>query len=64
LGGSLGFLVLSLGNALWVMFVGLVIFGLFDGVPGAVFASVADLTQSTTRTRSFAIVNAAIALSS
>lgn len=27
-GGSLGFLVLSLGGALWVMFLGLVIFGL------------------------------------
>jgi MFS family permease len=61
-GGSLGFLILSLGNALWVMFVGLVIFGLFDGVPGAVFASVADITESSTRTRSFATVNAAIAL--
>lgn len=62
LGGSLGFLTLSLGNALWAMFVGLVIFGLFDGVPGAVFASVADTTQPSVRTRSFATVNAAIAL--
>jgi MFS family permease len=60
LGGSLGFLILSLGSELWVMFVGLVVFGLFDGVPGAVFASVADITQPVTRTRSFAIVNAAI----
>jgi MFS family permease len=62
LGGSLGFWILSLGNALWAMFAGLVIFGLFDGVPGAVFASVADITQSSARTRSFATVNAAIAL--
>jgi MFS transporter, DHA1 family, tetracycline resistance protein len=62
MGGSLGFLILSLGNALWVMFAGLIIFGLFDGVPGTVFASVADITQPAARTRSFAIVNAAIAL--
>lgn len=61
-GGSLGFLILSLGSALWAMFAGLVIFGLFDGFPGAVFASVADITQSSARTRSFATVNAAIAL--
>lgn len=61
-GGSLGFLLLSLGNALWAMFAGLVIFGLFDGVPGAVFAAVADITQASARTRSFATVNAAIAL--
>ncbi len=61
-GGSLGFLILSLGSALWAMFAGLVIFGLFDGVPGAVFASVADITQSSARTHNFATVNAAIAL--
>ena len=61
-GGSFGFLILSLGSALWAMFAGLVIFGLFDGVPGAVFASAADITQPSARTRSFATVNAAIAL--
>ena len=62
LGGSFGFLTLSLGSTLWAMFAGLVIFGLFDGVPGAVLASAADITQPSVRTRSFATVNAAIAI--
>lgn len=44
------------------MFLGLVIFGLFDGVPGAVFASVADITKPAIRTYAFALVNAAITL--
>jgi MFS transporter, DHA1 family, tetracycline resistance protein len=45
-----------------MMFAGLTIFGLFDGVPGAVFAYIADITKPATRTYTFAIASAAIAL--
>lgn len=60
-GAILGFLIFTIGGALWVLFVGWMIVGAFDCWIATAYSYVADTTESSNRTRYFAFLTAAIA---
>lgn len=60
-GAILGFAIFTVGGALWVLFVGWMIVGVFDCWIATAFSYVADTTEPGERTRYFAFLIAAIA---
>jgi MFS transporter, DHA1 family, tetracycline resistance protein len=61
-GVSAGYLLFSVGDALWVLFAGWFIVGLCDGTLGTVFAFAADTTELKNRTRTFSLISAAMSV--
>lgn len=58
LGSALGFLILGIGGALWVLFVGRIIEGITGGSISTIFAYFADITPRAQRTKYFGWVSA------
>ena len=60
LGSAIGYLVLGMGGALWVLFLGRIIDGLTAGNISTLFAYVADSTEPEERTKWFGYIGGAI----
>ncbi|MGA7194826.1 MAG: MFS transporter, partial [Anaerolineales bacterium] len=60
LGSVIGYLVLGMGGALWVLFLGRIIDGLTAGNISTLFAYVADSTEPEERTKWFGYIGGAI----
>lgn len=62
LGSALGYLLLGLGNTLWLLFLGRIIDGLTAGNISTIFAYVADITPQEQRAKRYGIIGGAIGL--
>jgi DHA1 family tetracycline resistance protein-like MFS transporter len=62
LGSAIGYLVLGMGGALWVLFLGRIIDGLTAGNISTLFAYVADSTEPEERTKWFGYIGGAIGI--
>jgi DHA1 family tetracycline resistance protein-like MFS transporter len=61
-GSALGFLVLGIGGALWVLFLGRIVDGLTAGNISTLFAYVADSTEPEERTKWYGYIGGAIGI--
>jgi MFS transporter, DHA1 family, tetracycline resistance protein len=61
-GITLGYILFSLGGALWVLFAGWFLVGISDGTLGVVFTFAADTTDIQNRTRTFSFISAAMSV--
>jgi DHA1 family tetracycline resistance protein-like MFS transporter len=59
LGSAIGYLLLGIGGALWVLFLGRIIDGITGGNIGIIYAYAADITTPNERTRFFGLLGAA-----
>lgn len=59
LGSAAGYLLLGIGGALWVLFLGRIIDGITGGNIGIIYAYAADITTPQDRTRFFGLLGAA-----
>lgn len=59
LGSAFGYLLLGIGGALWVLFLGRIIDGITGGNIGIIYAYAADITTPKERTRFFGLLGAA-----
>jgi DHA1 family tetracycline resistance protein-like MFS transporter len=59
LGSALGYVLLGVGGALWVLFAGRIIDGITGGNLAAIYAYGADITTPRDRTRFFGLLGAA-----
>ena len=57
-GSAVGYLMLGMGGALWVLFLGRILDGITGGTVGAIFAYIADITRPEERTRYYGLVGA------
>ncbi len=64
LGSAFGYLILGLGGALWVLFLGRIIDGLTGGNISVLFGYVADLTEPKDRSKYFGMLGAAASIGS
>lgn len=64
LGSTLGYLILGLGGALWLLFLGRVIDGLTGGNISVLFGYVADITEPEDRGKYFGMLGAAASVGS
>ena len=62
LGSAVGYLVLGIGGALWVLFLGKIVDGLTAGNISTLFAYVADSTQPEERTKWYGYIGGAIGI--
>ena len=62
LGSAIGYLVLGIGGALWVLFLGRIVDGLTAGNISTLFAYVADSTEPGERTKWFGYIGGAIGI--
>jgi DHA1 family tetracycline resistance protein-like MFS transporter len=62
LGSAVGYLVLGIGGALWVLFLGRIVDGLTAGNISTLFAYVADSTQPEERTKWYGYIGGAIGI--
>ena len=62
LGSAVGYLVLGIGGALWVLFLGRIIDGLTAGNISTLFAYVADSTEPEERTKWFGYIGGAMGI--
>lgn len=62
LGSAIGYLVLGMGGALWVLFLGRIIDGLTAGNISTLFAYVADSTEPEERTKWYGYIGGAIGI--
>lgn len=58
LGSAVGYLLLGVGGALWVLFLGRIIDGITGGSMGTIYAYLADITPPDQRTRYYGLVGA------
>ncbi|MDZ4767853.1 MAG: MFS transporter [Chloroflexota bacterium] len=58
-GSAIGYLLLGIGGALWVLFLGRIIDGITGGNIGIIYAYAADITTPSERTRFFGLLGAA-----
>lgn len=57
-GSAIGYLLLGVGGALWVLFLGRIIDGITGGNLGAIYAYIADITEPKDRTRYYGLLGA------
>jgi DHA1 family tetracycline resistance protein-like MFS transporter len=62
IGVSSGYLLFSVGGALWVLFAACLVVGISDGSLGAIYAYAADTTDLQNRTRTFSFISAAMSV--
>lgn len=62
IGVSAGYLLFSVGGALWVLFAACLVVGISDGSLGAIYAYAADTTDLQNRTRTFSFISAAMSV--
>jgi MFS transporter, DHA1 family, tetracycline resistance protein len=62
IGVSAGYLLFSVGGALWVLFAACLVVGISDGSLGAIYAYAADTTDLQNRTRTFSFICAAMSV--
>ncbi|HEX2620001.1 MAG TPA: MFS transporter, partial [Phototrophicaceae bacterium] len=62
IGSAVGYLMLGIGGALWMLFAGRIIDGLTGGNISTIYAYAADITEPENRTRFFGLLGAAAGL--